>query len=212
MKKSLAIVATHPIQYYAPIYRELAWELEGALKVYFDRIPTAEEQGSAYGVSYEWDMDLRNGYEHESGQGARDEFTQMVREKRFDAVLLHGWADPFSKFAIRECSRFGVPLLLRCDNHLRTPQNTAKRLLKVWLQPRLLKRFAQCLAVGTWNREYYEYYGVPKSKIGMSPHCVDVNYFRENSELFKAKRVEMRSQWGAESLTLFVFLWGDFAH
>jgi glycosyltransferase involved in cell wall biosynthesis len=207
MKKQLAIVVSHPIQYYVPIYRRLAAQLNGAVKVYFGRTPTAEEQGSTYGVSYKWDVDLSNGYEHESDQRARDEFTRMVREKRFDAVLLHGWADPFSRFAIRQCRRFGVPLLLRCDNHLRTPQNPAKRLLKNWIQPRLLKQFARCLAVGTWNREYYEYYGVPKSRIGTSPHCVDVTYFREKAKFLQAKRDEIRSQWGAgksEFICLFV--------
>ena len=58
----LGILATHPIQYYAPLYRVLANRPELDLTVYFAHRPTATEQGIGFGVPFAWDSDLTLGY------------------------------------------------------------------------------------------------------------------------------------------------------
>ena len=60
----LGVLATHPIQYHAPLYRSLARELD--LQVYFAHQQSAEGQAKAgFGVAFEWDVPLLDGYEYQ---------------------------------------------------------------------------------------------------------------------------------------------------
>lgn len=59
----LGILTSHPIQYQAPWFRELAKMVE--LEVFFAHQQSAVEQGKAgFGVAFEWDVDLLSGYRH----------------------------------------------------------------------------------------------------------------------------------------------------
>ena len=59
----LAIVASHPIQYHAPLFRELAKRVD--LTVFFAHRATPADQAKAgFGVDFDWDIDLLSGYEH----------------------------------------------------------------------------------------------------------------------------------------------------
>src|SRR6186713_2634943 len=61
MAKRIGFLISHPIQYYAPIFRELARRCE--LTVFFAHRQTAEQQARAgFGVAFEWDIDLLSGY------------------------------------------------------------------------------------------------------------------------------------------------------
>ena len=60
----LAIVASHPIQYQAPLFRALAKRVD--LDVFFSHKASRQDQARAgYGVEFEWDIDLVSGYRHE---------------------------------------------------------------------------------------------------------------------------------------------------
>ena len=61
MSGPLAIVTSHPIQYYAPLFRELARRVP--LHVFFAHRTTAGQQGEAgFSVPFDWDVDLMGGY------------------------------------------------------------------------------------------------------------------------------------------------------
>ena len=62
--RRLGVVASHPIQYQAPIFRELQKLVE--LKVFFAHRDTPEDQSSeGFGVPFKWDRDLTEGYDHQ---------------------------------------------------------------------------------------------------------------------------------------------------
>jgi hypothetical protein len=95
----LGVLATHPIQYYAPLYRALAAEVD--LTVYFAHLPTAAEQGVGFGVPFTWDTDLTGGYDHvvlrnrargpirgRFGDFDTPEMAREIRERRFDFFLV----------------------------------------------------------------------------------------------------------------------------
>jgi glycosyltransferase involved in cell wall biosynthesis len=201
--KSLAIAATHPIQYYVPIYRELSKNVN--LHVFYNRIPTSQEQGSGYGVAFQWDVDLLSGYTQSAHQKGRDELLQGIRDRRWSAVLIHGWHDSLSANVITEASRYKVPLFIRGDSHLHTPRPFWKRWLNEIIQPSYLRKFAACLNVGTWNEEYYRHFGVPSERIISSPHCVDNAWFHERSTQVKPMRAQLRKTWEIPD-SAFVFL------
>ena len=59
----LAVVSSHPIQYYTPIFRKLAKQIE--LKVFYAHRATQDDQAAAgFGVGFDWDTDLFSGYDH----------------------------------------------------------------------------------------------------------------------------------------------------
>src|SRR5437016_5506652 len=57
----LAVVVSHPIQYYAPIFRALAARCE--IHVFYGQHLTPQQQGAAgFGTAFEWDIDLLSGF------------------------------------------------------------------------------------------------------------------------------------------------------
>jgi hypothetical protein len=60
----LAILNSHPIQYFAPLYRRSARESEIDLTIYYcSRQGLAEHVDPDFGVSVQWDVPLLEGYE-----------------------------------------------------------------------------------------------------------------------------------------------------
>jgi glycosyltransferase involved in cell wall biosynthesis len=192
----LAIVATHPVQYYAPLYRAVAGMPGMELKVFYRSLPSAIEQGGEFGRPFQWDIDLLSGYAHGHGPSAMDELFQGISERRWAAVLVHGWNDALYRRVIAKAWSRGVPILVRGDSHLHTPQAFWKRILKQPLLRWLLPRFAACLAVGRWSEEYYRYYGVMEDRIVRSPHCVDNERFAQTAALLRNQRSAIRREWG----------------
>ena len=63
--KKLAIVATHPIQYQAPIWRELAGRPNLDVRVYYGSdFSVRGYRDSQFGVTFRWDVPLTEGYAH----------------------------------------------------------------------------------------------------------------------------------------------------
>ena len=57
----VAVLISHPIQYYAPIFRALATRCD--LHVFYGQRLTPSQQGAAgFSVAFDWDIDLISGY------------------------------------------------------------------------------------------------------------------------------------------------------
>ena len=102
----LAVVTTHPVQYYAPLFRQLAKRGEVEPRVFYGWRGAA---GSAaldrgFGASFEWDVPLLDGYAHTFVENvAADPGTHHFRgidtpglvpaieAWGADAVLVFGW-------------------------------------------------------------------------------------------------------------------------
>ena len=191
---TLGVLATHPIQYQAPLYRALARELD--LHVYFAHRQTAEGQADAgFGVAFEWDVPLTDGYDHTflSNRSRRPgtatfggcdtpEIADVIRAGRFDAFLTTGWNTRSHWQAMTACWRTGTSLLVRGDSHLSTPRSAAKRVAKEVAYRVFIPRFDGYLVVGERSREYYLHYGADAGRMHFAPHFVDAAFFRERAE------------------------------
>lgn len=186
----LAILASHPVQYYTPLVRALAQRME--VTVFYAHDATLQDQARAgFGVGFEWDVDLLSGYKHifltnvarSPGLGRFNgvdtpEIYDRLSEGNFDVVLLMGWYMKCFIQGLIAAKRLNIPVMVRGDSHLDTPRSGLKIAVKQITYPHFLRRFDAALVVGKRNRAYWEYYSYPRERIFETPHCVDNVFFR----------------------------------
>jgi glycosyltransferase involved in cell wall biosynthesis len=204
MTFKLGVLTSHPIQYQAPLFRELAQRCD--LQVYFAHRQTPQAQATAgFGVAFEWDVDLLSGYTHtflhnvarQPDTGAfrgcdTPAIAGEIKSGGFDAFLVMGWHLKSFWQAIRACQRNGVPVMVRGDSQLATPRGRLKEWAKAVIYPHLLRQFDGFLYVGQRNREYLERYGAPANRLFFVPHCVDTLAFAAAAQI---SRDTVRSAW-----------------
>jgi len=217
----LGILATHPIQYHAPLYRELAKHVD--LHVYFAHQQTASGQAdSGFGVAFEWDVDLLSGYPHsfltnraahpgtDSFKGTNTpEIREIIRRERFDAFLVTGWYTRSFWQAMMACWRTKTPLLIRGDSQLGTPRSRLLQLVKEAAYRAFIPRFDRYLVVGERAKEYYLHYGADPSRMHFVPHYVDNAFFRHHAEASDKGR-PLRASLGYTDDTLVLLFVGKF--
>jgi glycosyltransferase involved in cell wall biosynthesis len=202
----LGILASHPIQYQAPLFKELAKRCD--LFVYYAQRQTPQAQAAAgFGVGFEWDVDLLSGYAHRFLDNVAKKpdtgtfsgcdtpgITGEIATAGFDAFLVMGWHLKSFWQAIRQCRRRGLPVMVRGDSQLATPRSGFKRIAKAALYPWVIRQFDACLYVGHRNRAYLGHYGAPDHRLFFSPHCIDTDAFSDAAA--SADRASIRAGWG----------------
>jgi glycosyltransferase involved in cell wall biosynthesis len=221
----LAALATHPIQYHAPLHRAVGATPGVDLTVYFAHKPSAIEQGFGFGVPFSWDEDLLSGYRCvfldnladerrvERRKPFRDayadydtpEIEEIVAAEKFDAFLLHGWRVRSDWQAMKACRGHAIPMLVRGDSQLRDDA-AAKRLIKRLTHRWFMRRFAACLSVGQRSEAYFRYYGA--RHIVSSPHFVDNRLFAQRAAVSVLQRDSRRAAWSVPSRTLLLLFAG----
>jgi glycosyltransferase involved in cell wall biosynthesis len=214
----LGILATHPIQYYVPWYRQLTRYAE--VDVFFAHRQSPREQGLAgFGVPFDWDVPMLEGYNWRflSNQARRPnvstffgcdtpEIDDVIRDGEYDAFIVQGWYTRSYVQAVIASRRLKVPILIRGDSQLVTPRTKLWRMMKRPAYEWLLAFFDACLYVGKRNREYYEHYGVSPDRLFFAPHAVDNEYFASRAATLQPRRAEMRGALELdEHATVFLF-------
>jgi hypothetical protein len=206
----IAAVATHPIQYQAPLWRAIAASGTIGLKVFFvsrHGLDVAVDPG--FGLAFAWDVSLLDGYEYEFLPSLSFPFfkgpvanrypkglARRFKEGRFDAVLVFGYATGAAWAGMWAAWQVGIPVIMRGDTHDRGRSQTLRSQIKRILLPRLLRRIDGFLAIGTWNREYWERYGVPSAKIETAIHAVDNGWFGSQARERVDEALSLRATWG----------------
>ncbi len=183
----LAVVLSHPVQYYSPWFREIARESRLDLKVfYLWDSGVAKTEDRTFQTSFSWDIPLLDDYESEFVTNlSRDPGTHhfsgldnpglidAISQWGPDAILIFGYAWKTHLKVLFSPQLRRIPKLLRGDSHDLHPRTGLKATLIKQLKRGILKRFSHCLAVGHANREYLLEHGVAERNITLVPHCVD---------------------------------------
>jgi len=218
VRHRLGILCTHPIQYYAPLFRLLEQNSYVECTVYYAQKPDAVRQGVGFGVAFEWDVDLTGGYRHMwlKNKAARPdlasfsgcdtpEIAAIIRREKFDAFLVTGWNTKSHWQAMHACWSTGTPVFVRSDSHLHKKRDFLKEIVKRATYPLFMKRFAACLAVGRWSGEYFAHYGA--RRVLQSPHFVDNEWFASACSESRQSAARLRRDWGIpENSTTFLFV------
>jgi glycosyltransferase involved in cell wall biosynthesis len=215
-QRRVAIVATHPIQYQVPWFRGLAAEDTIDLTVYYGTLPDRARQGQGFGVAFEWDVPLLEGYRWEQLpnlrrrprlQGFLASSTPWVAarlwSRRPDAVILTGWNQLTQVEALAASRLLRVPCLLRAESNALRQRPSAKRLA----HRLLLRQFAAMLCIGEANRQFYLDHGVDSGRLFSAPYFVDNAFFQRVFAEHRERAVELRRAWGiAPEATCFCFV------
>jgi Glycosyl transferases group 1 len=191
----LGVLATHVIQYQAPLYQELARRAQVNLEVAFlSQQGTRPYRDPGFGVTVAWDVDLLGGYrsivlEHESvGGKAMSLFALCNWLRKQDVVVLHGYADPEMLLAAVTCRAFRLPYLLRGDSRPETAAIGWRRLARHLLASFTVTGAAGALPIGLLNTAFYDRYGsIPHFR---APYSVDNDRFRATSNAMRSMRTE----------------------
>jgi glycosyltransferase involved in cell wall biosynthesis len=220
----LAVVTTHPIQYYAPWFRHLASQPGLDLKVwYLWDFGVTEQKDQGFGQVIRWDVPLLDGYSWEfvPNRSRRPgthhfwgidnpELPRRLRDHAPDAVLCLGYNyATFARLLVRR-KKQSFPLLLRGDSHRLVP----RRGLRAWLKSRVLRavfrRFDAFLYVGDANRAYWRQHGVSEERLFFSPHAVDNERFMAGGESLRRDSAEWKRELGIPEGRLVILFVGKF--
>ena len=174
----LAIVVSHPIQYFAPWYRELARVTDVNLKVFFCcdwGIKTYVDPGFKREVA--WDIPLLEGYAHEflpvAHRPQRLGFWEVDNPSvgtaldRFqpDVATVFGYACRTNWRTAFWARRHHRPLLLYSDSNSLVMPAWWKRALKSAVVNGFYRYVDGALFIGENNRAYHARYGVPEDRL-----------------------------------------------
>ncbi|RTL71302.1 MAG: glycosyltransferase family 1 protein [Hyphomicrobiales bacterium] len=191
-KVRVAVVNSHPVQYFAPLYAFL--NADPSIEVtalYLSDYSLRGARDEGFGTSFAWDVDLLQGYPHQFVGSVTErsprigEFFSLVapeiwctvRQGGFDALWLHGHSYAAYLIAFAAARSIDLPVLMRAETHLRLSRGPVKRVLRERIMRAFYERCARFLAIGSANAEFYRSLGVPDASIFMMPYVVDNSRF-----------------------------------
>jgi glycosyltransferase involved in cell wall biosynthesis len=199
----LGVLATHAIQYQAPLYQELSRRSVVDLEVAF-----LSERGArpyrdpGFGVTLAWDIDLLGGYRWTSLSAnspaavAQRPFALSRWIRRQDIVVIHGHANPEMLLAAAACRALRVPYLLRGEAHPQTAAASWRRLARHALASFVVSGAAGALPIGRLNAAFYDRYGsVPQF---WAPYSVDNDRFAAAADAARAWRARRLASLGLD--------------
>jgi glycosyltransferase involved in cell wall biosynthesis len=211
MRRRIAFVVSHPIQYLAPLYRRLANRDDVEVKVFFTwHAGQHAVDDPGFGQPIEWDIPLTEGYAFEPVPNiASDPGTQKflglrnptlldrVMSWRPDVVHVNGWAWLSHLQLLHALRRRGGRTLFFGDSHLLDGKTNGPRW---WIKSAALRKIyswpTACLFAGSANRAYFEAFGVPPERLYPCPHSIDVSRFAESPAPKEDEAARWRSELG----------------
>lgn len=198
-KVNIYFVVSHPIQYFAPLYKHIAQNEETSTKVFFLSDETIKGTiDKEFGVNFAWDIPLLEGYDYKFirnrslrpslfngfwglfNPGIITELRKLPR----GMVVINGWH--FSTYILAYVSAFafGHVVAIRCEAPMFMEKNRVgikNRIRSFLLRNVLLNRLVDiCLYLGKQNLQFYKYYNVDQNKLIFSPYTIDNVRFKQS--------------------------------
>lgn len=220
----VAVVLSHPVQYYSPWFRDVAARDGIDLRVfYLWDFGIREALDRDFGVRLRWDVPLLEGYaselvpnraadpgtHHFAGLDNPDLVGALVGW-RPDAIVLFGYAYRSHLRVLLSPRLRRVPMLLRGDSHELAPRRGVRSRMARFARRVLFTRFAAALAVGQANLRYLVASGIAPGRVFLAPHCVDNARFRADPQRVATEAAAFRARLGVPPLARVLLFVGKF--
>lgn len=211
----VAVINSHPIQHFAPLWRAVTARGEIELKVFYcTDWGVNEYRDPGFGTTFRWDVDLMSGYASETLPiarrpeslgfwevdnpavgGALDAFDPDVLIL-FGYSFLTNWrALAWARARARTSAR-DVRVLLFSDSELKHDRGAAARLAKEVVVRGFYAMTDGAMPIGNCNADYYRHYGLPSRALFGCPYPVDGGRFLASVGDVKATRAAIRRERG----------------
>jgi glycosyltransferase involved in cell wall biosynthesis len=205
----IAVLNSHPIQYFAPLYAylNLAPDID-MTALYLSDLSLRGGRDPGFNLDIKWDVDLLAGYRSVFlGDAARKrepggflsliapQVWSEVRSGHYDVLWLHGHNYAANLIAFVAAKTVGLPVMMRGETHLDLPCSGTKAVLRRLIMGRLYRSCDRLLAIGSANAEFYRAMGAPDRKIFTVPYSVDNDRFIQAARLSDGQKAEVRKRY-----------------
>jgi glycosyltransferase involved in cell wall biosynthesis len=196
LKKRLAIITTHPIQYNAPLFELLTQRGVIEVKVFYTwgKSVLDNKFDPGFGKVINWDIDLLKGYtytflQNVSTNPGSSHFNGIdnptiineIESWKADAVLVYGWN--FKSHL--KCLRYfkgKLPIYFRGDSTMLDKKKSFNSILRKIFLKWIYRHVDAAFYVGHSNFEYYKQHGLRKNQLIFAPHAIDNKRFNSNEK------------------------------
>ncbi len=186
----LAIITTHPIQYYAPVFKLLHDRGKIDSKVFYTWGEKAiNNYDPGFDTTISWDLPLLSGYPYEwvkntSSDPGSHHFKGIITPDLIanieawqpDAVLIYGWAY-HSHLKILRHFKNRLPVYFRGDSTLLDQPGRLKKYLKELFLKWIYTHVDFAIYTGTNSKAYFKKYGLKEKQLIFAPHAIDNQRF-----------------------------------
>lgn len=189
--KKLAIVITHPIQYYTPVFSSLAQQCQLMVFYTWGKEGIEKKYDPGFDKTIDWDLPLLEDYNYEIVENIANEpgshhgkgiinpnLINQINTFNPSAMLVYGYIYQ-SHFKLMRHFKGKIPIWFRGDSNILNLQprlkSIAKKIYLNWVYSFVDKAFY----VGTNNKVYFKKYGLKENQLIFAPHAIDNKRFSE---------------------------------
>lgn len=177
MKKKIAIITTHPIQYYAPLFVALSKSEVFDFHVFYTKGDVQNYQfDGAFGKNITWDIPLLVGYSHTflentSKNVKKGDFWSIknptiiseLKKSGVDAIIIFGW-NYQSHFETMRYFKGKIPVFFRGDSTLLDKTGFFKTFIRTLFLKFIYRFVDYAFYVGKSNKHYFLKMGIIEKK------------------------------------------------
>jgi glycosyltransferase involved in cell wall biosynthesis len=205
-------VASHPVQYQAPLFRRMAKHPSLDLQVAYCTLRGAEaSHDPEFGADIQWDVPLLDGYSWthvpNRGSGAESFFGlfnpglwKLIRSGNYDAVVSYvGYIRASFWIALAAAKLSKAAFLFGTDATSLTPRDGRawKIKAKKYLWPRLFRLADQVIVLSGGGADLMRSLRVPPERITLTPFVVDNDWWMQQAK--QVDRAAVRASWGVSA-------------
>jgi len=213
MKKRIAIITTHPIQYNAPLFGLLSSRSVIESKVFYTwgKESMDDKYDHGFGKKVKWDIDLLSGYHYEflenisKDKGSHHfngidnpDLIEKINAFQPDAILVFGWPLKSHLKAMRHF-KGKLPVYFRGDSVLKKSDGFLKKLLKKIYISWVYRFVDIAFYAGEKNKSYFLEYGLKENQLIYAPHAINNLFFETQLSMYFNRCADWRTKLSIKS-------------
>ncbi|MEB3242535.1 MAG: glycosyltransferase family 4 protein [Cyanobacteriota bacterium] len=210
--RRLAVLLTHPVQYFKPVFQGLAADPAIALQVVFgcDHGSTRSLDPD-FGVAFAWDSAPTEGFPHtilspaplavlsqpRGGLALARQASRTIAAWRPDAVLIFSYSPLFITASSLLLASRGLRLWLRAETTDQALERSPwKERLRSLALRRYYQRFDHVFPIGRQSEAHYQRLGVEAARRTTARYAVDQDFFAAQVRHWRPRREALRAELG----------------